>query len=56
MFNYFKETKAEIKHVSWPTTAQAITYTVLVIVVTVLVAALLGFFDYLFAQLIQNII
>jgi len=56
MFNYLKETKAEMSHVTWPTTRQAVIYTVLVISVTVIVAALLGFFDHLFSQFIQNII
>ena len=56
MFNYLKETIAEMSHVTWPTTKQAIVYTVLVIVVTVLVAALLGYFDHLFSGLIESII
>ena len=56
MFNYFKETKSEMKHVTWPTTRQAVIYTVLVITVTVVIAMVLGFFDHLFSGLIQNII
>jgi len=56
MFNYLKETKAEMSHVTWPTTRQAVIYTVLVISVTAIVAALLGFFDHLFSQFIQSII
>lgn len=46
--NYLRDTRAELKHVIWPTRSQAIWYTVGVIVVSVLVAAYLGFFDYLF--------
>ena len=56
MFNYFKETKAEMSHVTWPTTKQAVIYTILVIAVTILVAVLLGFFDHLFSQFIQGIV
>ena len=33
---YVKETKVELKHVAWPTKKQAVLYTVLVIVVSVL--------------------
>jgi preprotein translocase subunit SecE len=56
MFNYLKETKAEMKHVTWPTTRQAVIYTILVIGVTIVIAAFLGYFDHLFSTLIQNII
>ena len=56
IINYFKETKAEMKHVTWPSTQQAIVYTILVIGLTVFVAALLGFFDHYFAKFIQSII
>jgi len=56
MFNYLKETKKEMSHVTWPTTKQAVIYTVLVISVTALVAVFLGLFDHLFSQFIQNTI
>jgi preprotein translocase SecE subunit len=44
--NYFKETKAELKEVSWPTLAQTITYTVTVILISLVVAAILGGADF----------
>jgi len=44
--DYLKETKEEISHVAWPTTKQAVTYTALVIGVSVVVALLLSVFDY----------
>jgi preprotein translocase subunit SecE len=49
---YIKETRAEMAHVTWPTRKQAISYSVLVVVVSVVVAALLGLFDYIFARLL----
>ena len=54
--NYFRDTAAEMKHVSWPTQAQTVVYTVLVIVVSALVALFLGAFDYLFTQLLDIVI
>ncbi len=48
--NYIKDTVAEMKHVSWPTNKQAITYTVLVVAVSAVAAVYLGLFDYLFQQ------
>jgi preprotein translocase subunit SecE len=45
---YLKETKGELKHVSWPTKNQAILFTVIVVVFSAVVAIFLGAFDYLF--------
>jgi preprotein translocase subunit SecE len=42
---YLKDTKAEMKHVNWPTRSEAINYTVLVIVISIVVAGLLALFD-----------
>jgi len=46
--DYLKETRTELKHVSWATHKQAINLTLLVIGVSVLVALLLGVFDAFF--------
>ena len=56
LVNYFKETKAEMAHVSWPTRKQAAVFTVLVIVFSVGVSFYLGLFDYIFSLIIKNII
>ncbi|MCM2339006.1 MAG: preprotein translocase subunit SecE [Burkholderiales bacterium] len=53
---YFKETKIELKHVIWPTKYQTILYTIIVIVLSVLIAYILGVFDYAFLQGLQKII
>ncbi len=45
LLQYLKETKAELKEVVFPTTAQTITFTVLVIVISVIVAVMLGGVD-----------
>lgn len=54
--NYFRDTAAEMKHVSWPTQTQAIVYTALVIAVSGLVALFLGAFDYVFTTLLNFIV
>ncbi|HVY73136.1 MAG TPA: preprotein translocase subunit SecE [Candidatus Paceibacterota bacterium] len=56
MFNYFKDVRAEMKHVSWPTRRQAIVYTLVVIAVSLVTAIYLGLLDYLFSLIIQKII
>jgi len=48
--DYLKDTKAEVKHVSWPTQRQAMVFTVLVVAFSVVVAMLLGFADYVFGE------
>ncbi len=48
--NYIKDTIAELKHVSWPTNRQSIVYTVLVIVISIIVAIYIGTFDFLFSK------
>lgn len=53
---YIKETQAEMKHVSWPTRKQAIAFTAIVVLVSVAVAVLLGFFDFLFTLGIEQFI
>ena len=53
---YLQETKAEIAHVSWPTRKQAITYTIVVIIISFVTAFYLGAFDYLFSMILGKII
>jgi len=53
---YFKDTFAELKQVHWPTQKQAMLYTVLVIVISVIVALFLGAFDFVFNAGIEQVI
>lgn len=56
LINYIRETKGEMKHVSWPTKSQAIAYTILVIVISLSISAYLGLFDWIFAKGVDAII
>ena len=56
LIEYIKDTKGEMKHVSWPTKKQAVAYTLLVILISVLVALFLGLADFSFSKLLGNII
>ena len=56
LLNYFKETKEEMTHVSWPTRKQTVTYTMLVIVIALFVAVFLGVFDALFTKIVESFI
>ena len=45
---FFRETSAELRKVSWPTRAEAINLTRIVIIVMVIMGAFLGSMDWLF--------
>jgi preprotein translocase subunit SecE len=49
---YIKDTRAEMAHVTWPSRKQAVSYAIVVVLVSVVVAFMLGFFDYVFSKLL----
>ncbi|MFA6300877.1 MAG: preprotein translocase subunit SecE [Candidatus Paceibacterota bacterium] len=53
---YLKETKTELKHVIWPSKNQTFYYTLIVVILSVLIAYYLGIFDFIFSQGLQKII
>lgn len=53
---YIKAVRAELTHVSWPSRSQAILYTLLVIVISVVVAFVLGGFDFLFTLGLEQLL
>ncbi|OGI65467.1 preprotein translocase subunit SecE [Candidatus Nomurabacteria bacterium RIFCSPLOWO2_01_FULL_39_18] len=53
---YLKETKTELKHVIWPKKSQIFSYTLIVIVLSVLVAYYLGIFDFIFSKGLEKLI
>ena len=53
---YIKDTRSEMNHVAWPTRVQTIVYTILVIVISILVALYLGFFDFLFTSGLAKVV
>ena len=53
---FFKEAKAELMKVNWPTRKQAINYTLIVIGISLAVAFFLGSLDYLFSYILKTYI
>jgi preprotein translocase subunit SecE len=45
---YLKDTRGELKHVSWPTTTQTVAFTILVIAISLAMAVYLGALDSVF--------
>lgn len=56
LIQYIKDTRGELKHVSWPTQKQTAIFTVLVIIISLLTAAYLGAFDFLFTSALDTVI
>jgi preprotein translocase subunit SecE len=50
---YLKDVRTELSHVSWPTQRQAVVFTLLVILLSVITALFLGVFDYIFTELLK---
>jgi len=53
---YFKETRAELRKVTWPTREETKTLTTIIVIVTVAMAIFLGLLDYLFQTVVAGII
>lgn len=56
ILSYFAETKAEMSHVNWPTRKQSIAFSLVVVVVSVLVALFLGVFDFIFSEALNFLV
>lgn len=48
---FLRETRSELRKVAWPSRQEATNLTVIVIAVTLTMAASLGFIDYMFSKL-----
>ena len=53
---YLQDTRAELRHVAWPTREQTIIYTVMVALISIGVALYLGLFDYIFTGALTRVI
>lgn len=50
--SYIKDTRAEMAHVNWPTRNQIVSFTLMVIAVSLATAVLLGVCDFVFSKLL----
>jgi preprotein translocase SecE subunit len=56
LIQYIQDTRAELRHVSWPTQKQTMIFTVLVIIISLLIAFYLGAFDFVFTSALNQVI
>ncbi len=53
---FFQESQQEFSRINWPTLAETVRLTSMVIIMSLGVAAFLGIFDFLFTSLLSKII
>jgi len=53
---FLKEVYYELRRVNWLSRNEVVRYTLIVLVITIIVAAFLGGLDYLFSSLIRQLI
>lgn len=53
---FFQESRQEWRHVNWPSRAEAIRLTALVIGISIGLALFLGLFDFLFSYLLRKFV
>ena len=53
---FTRETIGELRKVTWPTTAEALNLTRIVIIVLLVMAAVLGSLDYIFSMIITKVL
>lgn len=54
--DYIKSTKLEVKNVTWPTKAETLRFTLLVLAVSALIAVYLGLLDFFFINILERFI
>ena len=56
LFNYINESRKELKKVVWPNKKEVTQHTILVIVISVVVAAFIGISDFILSLLVQSLL
>lgn len=54
--NFLKDTRLELKKVTWPTKQETVNYTLMVIVVSLALALFLGGLDYIFQWILNKFV
>jgi preprotein translocase subunit SecE len=56
IFSFLRESKTELKKVKWPTKRETLQYTLVVIIISLMVAIFLGGLDYFLSLLLKRLI
>ena len=55
-FNYLRNVRAEMVHVVWPDRKQAVLYTVLIVVISAVLALAIAGLDYVFTGVVSRLV
>ena len=55
-FTYLKHVREEFTHIVWPTSRTAISHTLVVIGIAIVIALAVSFFDYIFGSIVSRIV
>lgn len=53
---YFKHVRDELQHVTWPSTHTAMGHTLVVILISAVIAVLVAVLDYLFGGIVSRVV
>jgi len=56
ILNFLKESLTELKKVKWPSAEETLQYTLIVIIISLVVAVYLGSLDYIFSYFLRKFI
>jgi len=56
LFLYLKQVKVEVKKTNWPTRKHTVRYSLVVVVISIVVAIFLGGLDFLFSTLLKKLV
>lgn len=56
LFNYLKHVREEFTHIVWPSNRTAVSHTLVVIGIAVIIAVLVGLLDYVFGTAVKGLI
>jgi len=56
IINYLRDTKAELRHVTWPTKQETINYTIVVLLISIGTGVFLGILDFVFRAALNRFI
>ncbi len=53
---YLRHVREELGHVTWPTPREAVAHTLMIILISAIVAVMVGLLDYLFAGIVSRVV
>lgn len=56
IIEYLQDVKSELRHVKWPTRKNTMFFSLIVVALSIITAAYLGAFDFVFTEVIKSLI